>query len=322
MTNYDDINLEGWTNIKVEGDRAWIAREFDNNLYAQSSGYNSGLSAMETWMITPPVTNIQDKKISFKSAIAFWAHGSGHPGAVFVSNDFVGDNFETATWTEINIALAQESDGDNTWVESGEYDLSAFTGNAAIAFRYIGSDTESTTLRFDDILVTDGSGGGGGSNAEYSEDFTSNLGTYTGYNVSGSQVWEHADYDGGCAKMSGFQSNSSHANEDWLISPAYDLTDNTNTVMNVRQTAGYINGDWSQIAILISTDYNGSDDPNNATWTEVTAPNMPTGSDFNFVDSGDINLSDWDGEIIYVAFKYISTDAQSSTWEISTVEIK
>jgi hypothetical protein len=53
--------------------------------------------------------------------------------------------------------LAQESDGDNTWVESGEYDLSAFTGNAAIAFRYIGSDAESTTLRFDDILVTDGS---------------------------------------------------------------------------------------------------------------------------------------------------------------------
>ncbi len=49
---------------------------------------------------------------------------------------------------------------------------------------------------------------------------------------------------------------------------------------------------------------------------------MPTGSDFNFVDSGDINLGDWDGEIIFVAFKYTSTDAQSSTWEISTVEIK
>ncbi len=149
--------------------------------------------------------------------------------------------------------MAQESDGDHTWVESGEYDLSAFSGNAAIAFRYIGSDTESTSFRVDDIVVTDGSGGGGGSNAEYSEDFTADLGTYTGFNVLGSQIWEHADYDDGCVKMSGFE-GSSNANEDWLISPAYDLTDNTNTVMNVRQAAGYINDDWSQIVLILISD--------------------------------------------------------------------
>ncbi len=46
---------------------------------------NSGLDEMETWLITPPVTNIQDKTLSFKSAIAYWTHGSDHPGSVLVS---------------------------------------------------------------------------------------------------------------------------------------------------------------------------------------------------------------------------------------------
>lgn len=320
LEEYDEITMEGWTDLIVTGNRNWIAQDY-NGIYAQASGYNSGLDEMETWMITPPVTNIEDKTLSFKSAIAYWAHGSGHPGTVLISTDFVGDNFETATWTELNVTLAQESDGDHTWVESGEYDLSAFSGNAAIAFRYIGSATESTSFRIDDIVVTDGTGGGGGgSNATYSETFDSSLGSFSGINVSGDQVWEHATYDDGCAKMSGYD-GSSFANEDWLISPAYDLTDNTNTVLNVKQAAGYINDDWSQIAILISTDYNGTD-PNAASWTEVTAPNMPSGNDFTFVESGDIDLSNWDGETIYVAFKYISSDDSSSTWEISSVEIK
>lgn len=319
--DYSDIDITDWTNISIAGDRKWQGKTFDAEKYAQATAYNSGLDEMETWLITPPITSIATKKLSLKTAKAYWAHTSRLPLTVLVSEDFVGDNFETATWTEISLTLAGESDADHAWIESGEVDLSAFSGDAAIAFKFVGSATESTSYRLDDIKVGTGGGGGGGTNPVYTEEFASSLGAYTGITVVGTQVWEHATYDGGCAKMSGY-SGSSFENEDWLISPAYDLTESTNSVLNVRQAAGYINDDWSQIKILISTNYTDSGDPNSATWVEVTAPNMPTGTNFTFVDSGDINLSDWDGETIYVGFKYVSTAAASSTWEISTVTVK
>jgi hypothetical protein len=318
--DYSDIDITDWTNISIAGDRKWQGKTFDAEKYAQATAYNSGLDEMETWLITPPITSIATKKLSLKTAKAYWAHTSRLPLTVLVSEDFVGDNFETATWTEISLTLAGENDADHAWIESGEVDLSAFSGDAAIAFKFVGSATESTSYRLDDIKVGTG-GGGGGTNPVYTEEFASSLGAYTGITVVGTQVWEHATYDGGCAKMSGY-SGSSFENEDWLISPAYDLTESTNSVLNVRQAAGYINDDWSQIKILISTNYTDSGDPNSATWVEVTAPNMPTGTNFTFVDSGDINLSDWDGETIYVGFKYVSTAAASSTWEISTVTVK
>lgn len=319
--DYTDIGLTGWTNNNIIGDRKWQGKTFSTEKYAQATCYGSTAPPdMETWLITPPVTNIETKVLSLKTAKAYWAHPSRKPLTILVSENYDGSNFETATWTEISVNIASESDADNAWVESGEYALSAFSGNAAIAFKYVGSTTETTSYRLDDIKVGT-SGGGGGGSATYSEAFTTTLGTYTGYSKTGDQVWEWAFYDDGCAKMSGY-SGSSFANEDWLISPSYDLSDNVNTVMNVKQAAGYINDDWSQIKILISTNYSGSGDPNLATWAEVFAPNMPSGADFIFVDSGDINLGDWDGEIIHVAFKYVSTVASSSTWEISSVEIR
>lgn len=325
--DYADIAITGWTLLNVQGDRNWQGKTYNSGAekYVQATGYNSGLAAMETWLITPPVTNIGTKKLSLKTAKSFWTHTSGNPMTVLVSEDFDGENFETANWTEISPVIAGEADADNTWIESGDYDLSAFSGNAAIAFKYLGSGTESTSYRLDDIVVSTegsgGSGGGGGGTAIYSEDFATDLGTYTGFSVLGDQVWEFATFGGGCALMSGYDV-SSFENEDWMISPAYDLSDNTSTVLNVNQAAGYVNDDWSQIAILISTDYSGSGDPSSSTWTEVTAPNMPTGSDFIFVDSGDIDLSSWDGETIYVAFKYVSSASSSCTWEIGSVEIK
>lgn len=326
MNDYDDINLEGWTNVKVLGDRAWIARVFDGNPYAQSSGYNSGLSEMETWLITPPVTNIQDKSLSFKSAIAYWAHGSGHPGTVLVSEDFNGENFETATWTEIDITIAQEADGDHTWIESGEYDLSAFNGNAAIAFRYIGSDTESTTFRVDDVVVSDGTGGGGGGGGgatlPFSEPFTEDLGTFTTYDANGPQSWAWDFYDDGCAKMAGYD-NGQIENEDWLISPELDFSSSNGVTMEFRQAANYVSGEWSYLQVLVSTNYSGEGDPNSATWTEVTVPNWPSGDNWDFIDSGSVNLSDYDGEeSVFVAFKYTSSSSVASTWEVSSIEIK
>ncbi|NOX85763.1 MAG: hypothetical protein GXO86_07340, partial [Chlorobi bacterium] len=163
VTDYENIDLPGWTNVVVAGTRYWQGKSFDVNKYAQATGYNSGLDDMETWLITPPVINTAgDKILSFKSAIAYWSHQGGNvPLTVMASTDYDGTNFETATWTELTPNLPDENSGNYDWIESGDVSLSGFVGNVAVAFKYKGSDTESTSSQIDDVMITNEGGGGG-----------------------------------------------------------------------------------------------------------------------------------------------------------------
>jgi len=164
----------------------------------------------------------------------------------------------------------------------------------------------------------------------YEEDFTSDLGTFTAFNVHGAQVWEWADYDNGCAYMSGYD-GTSIPNEDWLVSPAIDLTGRTNVTLVIREAINDVGGTYSSsaniyndIQILFSTDYDGTSDPSTqGTWTELTGISRPAGDSWSFESSGDIDLSSYDGEsAFYIAFKYISTDTQNVAWEVGNVLLK
>jgi len=157
-SNYDDIEVEGWQNLIVTGDRYWIAKYFSdgNNRYMQASGYNSGLSEMETWVITQPVTITTQKTLTFKSAKQYWAHESGNePFELFYSSDYNGTNHSEATWTPLSAILAVESSNDNEWISSGDILLPVLSGQSVvIAFKYTGSDTETTSYRIDDIVIS------------------------------------------------------------------------------------------------------------------------------------------------------------------------
>jgi hypothetical protein len=61
------------------------------------------------------------------------------------------------------VTVPDENSGDNNWVETTEFSLADYTGNVCVAFKYKGSNTESTSIRIDDVLISgDGGGGGGG----------------------------------------------------------------------------------------------------------------------------------------------------------------
>ncbi|PID88927.1 MAG: hypothetical protein CSB02_00105, partial [Bacteroidia bacterium] len=127
VENYDDVNLENWTNIAVKGSRKWIGKAFQSDKYAQASAYKMTDDAMETWLITPIVKDIASKTLSFKTAKAHWKH-LNMPFSVYISTDFDGSNFETATWTELTgLNVADASSADNAWIESGDIDLSAYS---------------------------------------------------------------------------------------------------------------------------------------------------------------------------------------------------
>jgi hypothetical protein len=156
FSNNAEILVTGWQNIAQYGDRNWQAKYYSGNTYAQSTGYNSNLSTMVTWLIAQPVTISTQKVLSFQTAKAYWEHATGHkPCEVLYSTDYTGKNLLTATWIPINATLATETDPENTFISSGNISLPVVNGKSCVvAFKYTGSNTESTSYRIDNIVVT------------------------------------------------------------------------------------------------------------------------------------------------------------------------
>ncbi|MFW6289930.1 MAG: choice-of-anchor J domain-containing protein [Mariniphaga sp.] len=152
-------------------------------------------------------------------------------------------------------------------------------------------------------------------------EFESSLGDFTTVNVLGVQSWNHDSYSGvGYAKMSGY-SGGAVPNEDWLISPAIDLTGVTNATASVNQAVNYLDDQWDQIEILVSANYDSSD-PATADWTEIVPATKPTGSNWTFVESENMDISAFDGQVVHIAFRYTSSDANAATWEVNKLTVK
>jgi hypothetical protein len=150
--------------------------------------------------------------------------------------------------------------------------------------------------------------------------FESNLCDFSGVNVQGTQVWSWNNYK--YAKMSGYANGVNNDNEDWLISPALDLSKRISAFMTFSHTIN--KGDTANMrtnhTICISTDYvNG--DPSSATWIQMTIPTYPLGKDWVFVESGNIEFpsSAIGSSNVHFAFKYLSSSAESATWEIKNL---
>jgi hypothetical protein len=158
---------------------------------------------------------------------------------------------------------------------------------------------------------------------QFVEDFNTCDGTasFTQFSVAGPQTWGCTDFGRGGTKairMNGFL-GSAIANEDWLISPLVSLS--TNPSLSFYSQFSFAgNG----LQLKISTDYNGSDDPSTATWTDLNG-NFPTVA----VASTSMALSDWTlsnvdlsayaSQNIYVAFMYTSTSTSAARWTLDEI---
>jgi hypothetical protein len=155
FTNDASIYLSGWQNLAQIGGRIWLAKTFSGNAYAQATGYNSDLTKMVTWLITNPVNISSPKVLTFQTAKAYWAHtGNNLPLEVLFSADYNGSSLATATWIPLQPVLAGKNDPDHSFINSGNTDLPVMQGKAGvIAFKYSGSNSESTSYRIDNIEV-------------------------------------------------------------------------------------------------------------------------------------------------------------------------
>lgn len=122
------------------------------------------------------------------------------------------------------------------------------------------------------------------------------------------------------AKISGFYSSANHASENWLISPAINLSSASNPVLTFVTAAKFAG---NVLEVKVSTNY-VSGDPNLVTWTPLTgyslSPNNP--GSYAWTNSGLVSLAAFKNANTRIAFKYTSTTSASTTYELDDVVIR
>lgn len=174
---------------------------------------------------------------------------------------------------------------------------------------YKGSDSSEGTF-----TVSQKSG-----KAYFEEPFTKSQGAFTIENINlpsgSSYVWSFDSRYG--MKASSYVGGKSLASEALLVSPEIDLTDAEDAAMTFDHALNQLKTGKidEHIALLVKK-------VADADWTRVEIPTKPAGSNWNFVSSGKIDLADYLGSKIQIAFRYTSTTSCAPTWEIKNVVIK
>ncbi|MBN4072956.1 choice-of-anchor J domain-containing protein [Crocinitomix catalasitica] len=143
-------------------------------------------------------------------------------------------------------------------------------------------------------------------------------GGWTVQQVDGTYSW-YTDDAGGAPNdygvISNYDGSSNYTTDSWLISPSFDLTGATAPYLKFDNAWSYP-GDLLQV--LVSTNY-VSGAPASGTWVPL-AP-LLSGGFFVWVNSGNVDLTPYIGSNVHIAFQYIGSSSDGSTWEVENIEI-
>ena len=147
-----------------------------------------------------------------------------------------------------------------------------------------------------------------------------NITGWGNYNQIGTRKWIGKSFDNSVfAEFSSFYSAAGTTDETWLITSKLDLTKTTNETFVFTTKTRFANG--AQLKALVSTNYNGTQAGiSTATWTELSAL-LPTADDVATL-SGNIDLSSYESNNVYIAFKYIGSKAGGTTTTFQLDDIK
>ncbi len=166
-------------------------------------------------------------------------------------------------------------------------------------------------------------GSAGGSEIVHEESFDSGTsGQWTTYSSASNKNWL-AVTDGGAAASSGAMSINGYAGDvasnDWLISPALNLTNYTDLLVDFYTWRRYTGPD---IDLLVSLNYQGSGNPAAATWTSLN-PTRPASEQVWTAQS--LSLDAYAGQPqVWLAFHYTSTgtaSGQAAWWKADQISI-
>jgi len=144
-------------------------------------------------------------------------------------------------------------------------------------------------------------------------------GGWTTQLITGTLNWTVGTIGGSYGNMSNYNGSTNEISETWLISPSVDLSGATAPALSFNNAYSYTG---NALEVLVSTDYSGTGDPNLANWTSFTGGAIWSSGFFAWVNSGPLNLSAYNVNGVYVAFKYIGSASDGSTWEVDDIKIE
>lgn len=210
---------------------------------------------------------------------------------------------QALTWQSNNNAVATvDADGIVTAVA---------IGNAVISVHTVdGNFTAQCTINVEEETCTD---------INYTESFASSLGEFTAINLTGTNDWYYyANYQ--CAYINGYNSGD---NNDWLVSPVFDLQGMESATLSFTHANGYGEAaTWNkQCKVLVSANYTG--DVNTATWHELSGIRFSS-QNWEWVDNTiDIPMESFANQSIVIAFHYnVSSSDAIPAWEVKNFNLQ
>ena len=92
-----------------------------------------------------------------------------------------------------------------------------------------------------------------------------------------------------------------YATESWLISPELDLTTATTATLTFDHAVNFAKDMQTQQTLWVK-------EVGTENWEQVTIATYPAGNSWDFISSGNIDLSAQKGKKVQLGFKYVSTD--------------
>lgn len=147
VTNNVNFALPGWSNIVEKASKLWRTMVSAGNGYAEFNTTSTTAAQNIAWLVTPKInlTDYKNTVLSFRSAQHDLKVDSPlNTLEVYISTNFDGSNVTKANWIKLNAKVASLSTPIRQFISSGGIDLSAYSGNINIAFKYIGSGKDKT----------------------------------------------------------------------------------------------------------------------------------------------------------------------------------
>ncbi len=155
--DFENVNsisqLSGWENIQVEGTQDYVIGSFDNNNYAQISGFQSG-ETFTSWLVTEEIdlstTSLEELSLDIQSNF-----DNGTILEIYITDNYSGD-VTTTEWDLLDLSIPVGDDGFGSFEPVGPVNISCAGENIRIGFKYEGEDPGPTTRYHIDNITIEG----------------------------------------------------------------------------------------------------------------------------------------------------------------------
>ena len=151
ITNENQLDALGWLNVNITGDeKRWTDKKITNidNRVLTISAFNSDLSPLNVWLVTPEINTANQENILFKCRLRT-LFNNGDALKIWVTDNFT-DDINTTSWELLPIDLPR---GSSNYITI-QQNLSCLSNNIRIAFEYTGYDPLITsTYEIDEIII-------------------------------------------------------------------------------------------------------------------------------------------------------------------------